>query len=129
MVTSQLFFLRVCALGGFLAVLLGAIGAHVLRGALDERGQMLWQTAVQYHFWHILAVGLIAQRLERRPDCPWLKWSGVLFLAGVALFSGGLYLAAATGMTAFARAAPFGGMALMLGWLTLLGDAFRSHSS
>ncbi|HLF97363.1 MAG TPA: DUF423 domain-containing protein [Methylococcaceae bacterium] len=122
------FFPRAFALGGFLAVLLGAVGAHVLRGALDERGQMLWQTAVQYHFWHILALGWIVQRLERRPACRWLKWSGAFFVGGITLFSGGLYLVAATGVAAFARIAPFGGVALMLGWLALLVHSFRPNS-
>lgn len=128
MIVGQI-YLRAFALAGFLAVLLGAVGAHVLRGTVDEHGLMLWQTAVQYHFWHTLAVGWVVLRLERRPDCRWLKWSGALFLAGIVLFSGSLYLVAATGMTAFARVAPFGGMALMLGWLALLGDAFRPPSS
>lgn len=123
----KLFFARAFALGGFLAVLLGAVGAHVLRGALDEHGQMLWQTAVQYHFWHILALGWVVLRLERQPDCRWLKWSGALFLAGILLFSGSLYLVAATGVSSWTHVAPFGGVALMLGWLALLAHAFRSN--
>lgn len=127
--TSPLFFLRACALGGFLAVLLGAVGAHILRGMLDERGQTLWQTAVQYHFWHILALGLVASLLQRQPDSRCLKWSGALFLAGIVLFSGSLYLFAATGAGAFAGIAPVGGTTLMLGWLALLFHAFRSTSS
>jgi uncharacterized membrane protein YgdD (TMEM256/DUF423 family) len=122
-------YLRAFTLGGFLAVLLGAAGAHLLRGTLDEHGQMVWQTAVQYHFWHILALGWVILRLDRQPDCRWLKWSGGLFLAGMVLFSGSLYLVGATGLSSFARVAPFGGTALMLGWLALFGHTFRPPSS
>jgi uncharacterized membrane protein YgdD (TMEM256/DUF423 family) len=128
-VAPKQFFPRAFALSGLLAVLLGAVGAHVMRDALDGHGLALWQTAVQYHFWHTLAVGWIALRLDRQPESGWLKGSGVLFLIGILLFSGSLYLVAATGAGAVAHLAPFGGMALILGWLVLLFHTFRPVST
>src|SRR5262245_49362221 len=91
-------FLVAGALACMLAVVLGAFGAHALRGKLAADLLAIYQTAVQYHFWHalgLLAIGIVAMYL---PESPALRWAGATMLAGIALFSGSLYLLAITGV-------------------------------
>jgi uncharacterized membrane protein YgdD (TMEM256/DUF423 family) len=97
-------------------VALGAFGAHALKARLGADALALWQTAAQYHFWHalaLLAVGLAAPHI----DGGWLKAAGWLFVAGVLLFSGSLYALALGAPRTFGMVTPFGGGALILGWL------------
>lgn len=116
-------FLVACAVSGFLATLMGAVGAHLLRGRLDEHMAAVFQTAVQYHFWHTLALGLIALLARRYADSRWLRWSGIAMLAGIVLFSGSLYWLAAGGAPLYAKLAPLGGASLMAAWLLLAAFA------
>jgi uncharacterized membrane protein YgdD (TMEM256/DUF423 family) len=100
-----------------LGVALGAYAAHASRGAAHPEAARLLQTAVQYQLIHgigILAVGLVA----RWGTSAWLAASGVLLLAGVALFCGSLWVLALTAQS-LGPAAPLGGLALIAGWLTL----------
>ncbi len=98
----------------FLAVALGAFGAHGLKGRLTSLGTAAqWETAALYHFLH--AVGLLAMAgLPRVPRGPVL-----CFVAGVALFSGSLYVLALTGVRALGMVTPLGGVAFLLGWAWL----------
>ena len=117
-------YLMVGAVYGFLAVALGAFGAHALRGRLDERLYQAFQTGIHYHALHalaLLAVGLLALH---RPSSL-LGWSGGLFAVGVLLFSGSLYLLAITGLRTLGMVTPFGGLCLMAGWLCLALAAAR----
>ena len=71
-----------------LAVTLGAFGAHALKARLSEQMMNLYQTGIQYHFYHalgLLILGLIALHM---PSSSWLKWSGWLMFSGIILFSG-----------------------------------------
>ena len=84
-------FISVAALAGMFAVMLGAFGAHALKNTLDDYAMGVFETAVQYHFYHafaLLAVGIIALS---QPDSVLLKTSGWLFIVGLVLFSGSLY--------------------------------------
>ena len=86
----QSLWLPLSALFGFLGVALGAFGAHALRQRLDSDMLRVWETAVNYQFWHALAllgVGL----LLLRGASGWLNASGLLFAVGILLFSGSLY--------------------------------------
>lgn len=113
--------LRITAVTGFLAVALGAIGAHgleaVLRPSLDaaQLAKQLawWHTAGQYHLIH--AVAMLAIALH----APLAKWAWRLMLAGIVLFSGSLYAMGATGNTALRHVTPIGGLLLLAGWLAL----------
>ena len=91
---------RLVFLGGanmFLAVALGAFGAHALKAALPPEGLAVYQTANLYHFWH--ALGLFGVALAAACGAPprLLSWSGGLIQAGIILFSGSLYLLGLTG--------------------------------
>src|SRR4051812_33907567 len=103
------FALSVAALLAFLAVALGAFGAHALRARLAPDMQAVWQTAVQYHAWHALALFGVGLLILHFPDRVGLGWAAWLFIAGIALFSGSLYALALSGVKNFGAVTPIGG--------------------
>jgi uncharacterized membrane protein YgdD (TMEM256/DUF423 family) len=109
-------FLVIGALAGMLAVLLGAFGAHALRTRLTPDMLAVYQTGVQYHFWHALGLLAIALTLAHFPAAEGLKWAGWLMLAGILIFSGSLYLLAVTGVRWLGAITPIGGIAFILAW-------------
>lgn len=112
---SQALAIRVAAAAGFLAVALGAFGAHGLKSILQQHGTAAtWQTAVFYHFIHAVMLFVLAQREPVR-RFPWLA-----FLAGIVIFSGSLYLLALTHIRWLGAITPLGGVAFLAGWLALL---------
>lgn len=97
----------------FLAVALGAFGAHALRERLTPEMLAIFQTGVQYQAMHalaLLAVGLGA------PDLPRLRRAAWLFVVGVVIFSGSLYALALTGTRVFGAITPIGGVCFLAGW-------------
>lgn len=123
-------FIQLAALNGALAVMIGAFGAHALKARLTPELLNVYETGVQYHFWHslaLLAVGLLALQL---PDSRALIASGITFIVGIILFSGSLYLLASTdirqlGFMPVGLITPFGGMSFIIGWLLLLIGSFK----
>lgn len=111
-----------------LAVMLGAFGAHGLRDRLDAYLMGVYEKAVFYHFIH--ALGLLVVSLMPRvgaltPEAAArVSW---LLLAGVALFSGSLYVLAITGIRTLGAVTPFGGVAFIAAWL-LLAWSIRAAS-
>ncbi|GAC1474311.1 MAG: DUF423 domain-containing protein [Isosphaeraceae bacterium] len=118
-------WVRIGAVLGFLAVGIGAFGAHGLKSRLAALGTSEpFQTAVQYHMWHalaILAVGLFAGPFRPGMAASVAGWS---FLIGVILFSGSLYILALTGLSKFGMITPIGGVAFLVGWLALSNAAW-----
>lgn len=100
----------------FLGVALGAFGAHGLRGQISADAMAVYQTAVSYHMWHGLGLGLIAVLLRQYPSARYLIWSGWLMGAGILLFSGSLYLLAVSGARWWGIITPFGGLCFLLAW-------------
>ncbi len=120
-------FLAIAAISGALAVLLGAFGAHLLKHMITPEMLEVFKTAVQYQFYHtfaLLAVGILGSQHHSRL----LKWSGCLFIAGTAIFSGFLYLLAITGIKALGMIVPIGGLSLVAGWICLLVHILRIKS-
>ncbi len=116
--TAKLFIL-LGALAGASGVVLGAFGAHALKARLASDLLAVWQTAVQYHFWHALglvAIGILALHL---PASTALKWAGWLMVAGLVLFSGSLYALALSGVRWLGAVTPFGGAAWIVAWVLL----------
>lgn len=116
-------FLLMAAVSGFLAVALGAFGAHGLKSrlaALPDFADRLgwWQTAAQYHLAHALALGLVALFADRNPSSA-LAVSGWAFALGTLLFSGSLYLMTLTGVRVLGAITPFGGVSFLIGWAAL----------
>ena len=110
-------------LAGASAVLLGAFGAHALRGVLDARGAELWHTAVTYHAWHALALAVAAGLGRGRSR----RIAMAAFVVGIVLFSGSLYALALGAPRWVGIITPFGGLAFVAGWLAL-GWALRTRN-
>jgi uncharacterized membrane protein YgdD (TMEM256/DUF423 family) len=118
-------FITLASISGMLAVVLGAFGAHALRGKLDQPAIGVFETAVQYHFYHsfaLLAVGVIALS---QPQTVMLKSSGWLFLIGIIIFSGSLYLLSITGVRWLGAITPLGGLAFIGGWACLAAAGWK----
>jgi uncharacterized membrane protein YgdD (TMEM256/DUF423 family) len=114
----------IAALAGATAVVLGAFGAHALRDSLDEHALTTWHTAVDYQFWHALAllgVGLLA----RERVTTFLRVAAIAFLVGLVLFCGSLYLLALGAPRGVGAITPLGGLAFIVGWLALAMHAYR----
>ncbi|MFT7667606.1 MAG: uncharacterized membrane protein YgdD (TMEM256/DUF423 family) [Planctomycetota bacterium] len=122
--------LRLTGLNGFLAVAMGAFGAHGLKGMLESHEDALlrlswWETASHYHLSHALALGL----------CAWLsgavggrsRAAGYCFQIGILLFSGSLYLMTLTGLRALGMVTPIGGLFLLAGWALIFFTAGNSR--
>ena len=86
----------------------------------------MYQTAVQYHFWHALALLGVALAWPTFPDSMWLRAAGWLFIAGILLFCGSLYALALGAPRPTGMATPLGGLCFILGWLALAGAALRA---
>jgi uncharacterized membrane protein YgdD (TMEM256/DUF423 family) len=112
-------FLFLGAIAAMLAVALGAFGAHALRAKLAPDLLAVYQTAVQYHFWHALGLLAISILAIHMPASLMLKWAGWVMLAGIVLFSGSLYVLAVTGARWLGAITPFGGAAFILSWALL----------
>jgi len=112
-------FLVLGSINALLVVLIGAFGAHGLKARLTVENMTVFQTAVQYHFYHavgLMLVGLIAWHI---PASPYLRWSGWLMLAGIILFSGSLYALSITNIRWLGMITPLGGTAFIIAWLLL----------
>ena len=105
-------------LSGFLAVALGAFGAHGLRGTVEPSLLGVWQTAVQYQMFHALVL-LVIVLAGSRQSLPLLTRAAQFMMAGTVLFSGSLYVLVLSGIKALGMVTPIGGVLFMLGWLVL----------
>jgi uncharacterized membrane protein YgdD (TMEM256/DUF423 family) len=118
--------LFVAAVALFVAVAAGAFGAHTLGRQIGPDRLAVWQTAVQYHAWHGLALFGVGLLMRGSPVSRGLAVAAWLFVAGIALFSGSLYILAATGATGFGAVTPVGGVAFLAGWATLGWTVLRA---
>ena len=98
-----------------LGVAAGAFGAHLLKGQLDGGELEIWRTAASYQMYHALALIVAARLLARYPSRLFRVTCG-LFIAGIVIFSGSLYLLALTDESAFGMITPLGGAAFLAGW-------------
>jgi uncharacterized membrane protein YgdD (TMEM256/DUF423 family) len=118
-------FITLASISAMLAVAFGAFGAHALKSRLDDYALGVFQTAVQYHFYHslaLLAVGVIALN---QPQTAMLKSSGWLFLIGIVVFSGSLYALSITGVRWLGAITPLGGLAFIAGWACLAATGWK----
>lgn len=117
-------FLQTAAITGALAVLLGAFGAHGLKQVLSKANLEIFDTAVRYQFYHVFAL-LAAAILYKEFPVKQMKWAGYLFITGMVLFSGSLYLLCYIKQESLpynwvGAVTPFGGAAFVAGWILLL---------
>lgn len=106
----------VAALAGASAVLLGAFGAHVLRQRVPAPMLEVWHTAVQFQFWHALALAVCVP-LTRRSRAA--RVGAILFAVGIVLFCGSLYALALGAPRTLGAITPFGGLTFVAGWIAL----------
>ena len=99
------------------AVLAGAFGAHALRNRLGPEAIALWHTAVDYQFWHALA--LLGIACLSNQSAPVLRWATRTLIAGILLFSGSLYALALGAPRMTGMLTPLGGLAFVIGWVCL----------
>lgn len=116
--------LIVGALYGFLGVALGAFGAHGLKARLSPELLTVWKTAVEYQFYHALALLLVALLASQRPSAL-LGGAGLCFALGVLVFSGSLYAYALSGLRWLGAITPLGGLLFLAGWALLLWAALK----
>src|SRR6516225_9868481 len=105
----------------------GAFGAHTLQSRLAPDRLHVYETAVRYHFFHalgLLAIGLAIRAL----DSLLLRWSAVLVIAGLIVFSGSLYALALGAPRPLGAVTPLGGLALIAGWIAFAAGVWR-HAS
>ncbi|MGM9925846.1 MAG: DUF423 domain-containing protein [Bacillus sp. (in: firmicutes)] len=113
-------FITLGAVFGFLAVALGAFGAHILEGRIPDKYLLTWEKAVLYQMFHaagLLVVGLLAGKLGSQPL---INWSGWLMFAGIILFSGSLYVLSITGIKVLGAITPIGGVSFLVAWALMV---------
>ena len=116
-------FIKTAALLGSLTVMLGAFAAHGLKQILTVDTLQIFETAVRYQFYHVFAllgVGILYAAFPGK----FIKWAGNLFIAGIIIFSGSLYLLCYVKQNQLplnwiGAITPFGGAAFIIGWIMI----------
>lgn len=113
-------FVLLAAVNGFLGVALGAFAAHRLAAYFSDKPRLEanFKTGVQYHFYHALALLGVAWASSEWPS-GFISAAGWLFLLGIVLFSGSLYILSLTGKRWLGAITPLGGVAFLAGWVCL----------
>lgn len=118
--------LFIAGLMGFLAVGIGALGAHALKHTLSTEGSAWFKTAFEYHLGHALAMAILALAEEARPmQRRIFRLGGGCFAIGILLFSGSLYALALGAPKSMGHITPMGGLSLLLGWAFLALGAYN----
>ena len=122
------YILTLASFNGFLVVALGAFGVHALEAMVDEKAMGFYETGVQYHLFHTLALlgtGLLAGQYPTQ-KLFWIPAS--LFAAGIVLFAGSLYLVSMTDLSWLGAITPIGGLGFLGGWVSLASLTFSSDA-
>lgn len=112
-------FIILGAVNAFIAVALGAFGAHGLEGKISDHYLEVWETGVQYQMFHALglfAVGI----LMHITDASMLNITGWLMFAGIVFFSGSLYVLALSGVSILGAVTPIGGVLFLSAWVLVI---------
>ncbi|MEH7074570.1 DUF423 domain-containing protein [Neobacillus drentensis] len=119
-------FIIVGAINAFMAVALGAFGAHGLKDKLDAYYLDIWKTGVTYQMFHaigILIIGLLISKVTAAS--PQFTWSGWLMLAGIIFFSGSLYVLSLTKIGILGAITPIGGVCFLAAWILIIVGAVK----
>ncbi|MGB4844854.1 MAG: DUF423 domain-containing protein [Ferruginibacter sp.] len=124
-------FLKTAAIAGALAVMLGAFAAHGLKQILSADNLQVFETAVRYQFYHVFAL-LAAGILYKEFPVVFMKWAGRLFITGIFIFCGSLYLLCyvkhnALPLNWLGAITPFGGAAFIAGWVCLFTGVIKKN--
>ena len=121
---DRVFFSLGAVLAG-LAVAAGAFAAHGLRARIAPEMLVVFETGARYQMYHSVALLAVAFASARWPD-GLMALAGWMFVAGIIVFSGSLYLLAVTGVRWLGAITPLGGVAFLVGWALLAWSAARS---
>ena len=118
--------LMIAAISGLLAVALGAFGAHGLKTHLAADMLAIYQTSVQYHFYHSFALLITSLVMVLAPNkLSAFRYSALFFIVGTLVFSGSLYLLAISGARWLGAITPIGGLLLIAGWIALAVGSYQ----
>lgn len=116
---SKIVWLRITAVCGGMAIILGAFGAHALKEMLTEEMLTIFETGVKYHFYHALAMlGLISYANQDMLPKP-MPSILLCWLIGILIFSGSLYILSISGIRWLGAITPIGGVSMIIGWVWL----------
>lgn len=118
-------FIVLGAINAFLAVALGAFGAHGLEGKVEPKYLEIWKTGVTYQMFHATGLFVIGILLGKFPLSSLLTWSGSLMFIGIILFSGSLYVLAVTQISVLGAITPLGGVSFLAAWILLIVAATK----
>jgi uncharacterized membrane protein YgdD (TMEM256/DUF423 family) len=128
-------YLKTACLLGVLSVALGAFAAHTLKNSISAYALNIFETGVRYQFYHAFAL-LITGILYKDYPNKFTRWAGILFITGILLFSGSLYIltyvkgAVIPGYDWIGAVTPGGGLAFILGWIFLfLGCSGKKNNN
>ena len=127
-------FLKIGALLGVLTVIFGAFAAHAIKSRVNAETLSIFETGVRYQMYHVFAILLVGVVYKEFPFKSMI-WAGNLFVAGIILFSGSLYLLTyfkAIGnenMNWLGAVTPFGGTCFILGWSFVLRSFFHTKKA
>ena len=120
--------LQLAGISGALAVGLGAFGAHSLEELLIQTNRLeTFHTAVNYHFYHTLALLGIGILGTLKPEWKGLGFSAWCMILGILIFSGSLYILCLTGLTWLGGITPLGGLAFILGWMNIFYSNYKNR--
>ncbi|PJZ54321.1 DUF423 domain-containing protein [Leptospira adleri] len=127
MTGKQKTILILSSISGFLGVAIGAFGAHALKPFLSPEMLAIYETGNKYHLIHSIPPLILSLTgYVHTSKSAWL--SAILFLFGVLIFSGSLYLLAVTGIKILGAITPIGGICFLLAWALLGLSAIRKKS-
>lgn len=117
-------FIILGAVHAFIAVALGAFGAHGLEGKIPDKYLATWNTAVDYQMFHaagLLVIGLLAGKISS----PLINWSGWLMFIGILIFSGSLFVLSVTQIKVLGAITPIGGVSFLAAWVLMVIAAYK----
>ncbi|MGS2777345.1 DUF423 domain-containing protein [Robertmurraya sp. GLU-23] len=118
-------FIIIGAINAFLAVALGAFGAHGLEGRVEQKYLEIWKTGVTYQMFHATGLLIVGVLLGRLPANSLLSWSGWMMLIGIILFSGSLYVMTLTKISILGAITPLGGLSFLAAWILIIVAAVK----
>ncbi len=121
----QKLFITIGCIAMALAVGLGAFGAHGLKSRLSQEMLTIFETGVQYHFYHAIGIVLLGIVAHWLPDSSLIQWSGWLMTGGILIFSGSLYFLSISGIRWLGAITPIGGVCFIASWVLFALAAWK----
>tara|TARA_Y100000590_G_C15529988_1_gene942771 strand:- start:45 stop:443 length:399 start_codon:yes stop_codon:yes gene_type:complete len=111
-------YFAIGAILGCTTIIIGAFGAHGLKNILDEYSKSIFEKAILYQMFHTIAILLLGTIEKLMPNIN-LYIPGLLFLLGIIIFSGSLYVLAITSIKWMGAITPIGGLLFIIGWIII----------